>query len=155
MTSGFQDVFGLSWRLAVALSPKNKSKTPAELSDLINGWERERKSQIKQALDWTMKLGDIQNEANPMKIFVRDWFLWSVQQIPIIRDKIQSQAPTVPYYDFETGMAFLPDLEAGKTFARESSPKPVPGPPEHGCVYSGTVSRLPQTSGPPDTGLEY
>ena len=118
MTSGFQDVFGLSWRLAVALSPTNKSKTPDELSGLINGWESERKSQIKQALDWTMKLGDIQNEANPMKIFVRDWFLWSVQQIPIIRDKIQSQAPTVPYYDFEKGMAFLPGMEAGKTFSQ-------------------------------------
>ena len=37
----------------------------------------------------------------------------------------------------------------------ESSPKPVPGPPEHGCVYSETVSRLCQTSGLPDTGLEY
>lgn len=118
VTSGFQDAFGLSWRLAVALSPVNKSKTPAELSGLINGWERERKSHIKQALDWTMKLGDIQNEANPLKIFVRDWVLWSAQQIPVIRNKIQNQAPTVPYYDFEKGMAFLPDMEGGKTFSQ-------------------------------------
>ena len=39
--------------------------------------------------------------------------------------------------------------------AGESSPKPVPGPPEHYRVYSETVSRLCQTSGLPDTGLEY
>ena len=34
----------------------------------------------------------------------------------------------------------------------ESSPKPVPVPPEHGCV---TVSRLRQTSDLPYSGLEY
>ena len=43
----------------------------------------------------------------------------------------------------------------GGSITSESSPKPVPGPPEHGCVYSETVSRLCQISGLPDTGLEY
>ena len=43
----------------------------------------------------------------------------------------------------------------GGSITSESSPKPVPGPPEHGCVYAETVSRLCQTSGLPDAGLEY
>lgn len=118
ITAGFFDVIGLSWRLALALNPTNRLKSPDALSDLLDGWSLERKSQIRQSLDWTMKLGDIYEETNPIKLFIRDWWLWLLQQIPPIRDKIQNDTIGAPRYTYEKGMAFVPDMSGGVGFSQ-------------------------------------
>lgn len=43
----------------------------------------------------------------------------------------------------------------GDQYNSESAPKPIPVLPSYGCLYSTTLSRLHQTLGLPDTGLEY
>ena len=113
LTAGFFDVVGLAWRLSLALDP---SSTSMDASTLFESWQRERKSQIQQALDYTMKIGAILEERNPVKVFLRDWLLWSLQLIPILRGIIQEQPIESPRYDHAEGMAFLPNLGGGRAF---------------------------------------
>ena len=113
LTAGFFDVVGLAWRLSLALDP---SSTSMDASTLFESWQRERKSQIQQALDYTMKIGAILEERNPVKVFLRDWLLWGLQLIPLLRETIQEQPIEAPRYDYADGMAFLPNLGGGRAF---------------------------------------
>lgn len=51
-----------------------------------------------------------------MKIFVRDWILWSMQLIPSFRRKIElgPRALGMIQYQWTEGMGFLPDLAGGR-----------------------------------------
>lgn len=113
LTAGFFDVVGLAWRLSLALDP---SSTSMDASTLFESWQRERKSQIQQALNYTMKIGAILEERNPVKVFLRDWLLWSLQLIPVLRGIIQEQPIESPRYEYAEGMAFLPNLGGGRAF---------------------------------------
>ena len=113
LTAGFFDVVGLAWRLSLALAPSNSSK---DVSTLFESWQRERKAHIQQALEYTMKIGAILEERNALKVFVRDWLLWFLQLIPLLREIIQEQPIEAPRYDYTDGMAFLPDLGGGRAF---------------------------------------
>lgn len=109
--SSFNDVAGLAWRLAIALQPD----TPA-FEHLLTAWYMERNQAIKKALDYTVRNGDILTEANPIKIYIRDWMLWAVRLVPSWKREIESPDIGIKGYVYESGMTFLPHLGGGAYF---------------------------------------
>ena len=71
-----------------------------------------------------MKIGAILEERNPVKVFLRDWLLWSLQRIPVLRGIIQEQPIEAPRYDYAEGMAFLPNLGGRESVLPDLLSKP-------------------------------
>lgn len=113
---GFTDAEGVAWRLAVASRPENVDLPTEKLDTLFNAYSDERRQIIRQALDYTMYNGEIATLKTPWKVFIRDWGLWLLQQIPGIREQVQTIPMRVPEYQYEQGMAFLPNVGGGRSF---------------------------------------
>lgn len=113
---GLMDIQGLAWRLAIANRTENIDLPSEKLDALFDAWAEERKQAIGEALEYTMHNGNILMLKDPLKVFVRDWGLWLLQQIPGIREKVQRIPIDSPKYRYEEGMAFLPNLGGGKVF---------------------------------------
>jgi hypothetical protein len=108
LQSGSMDSSGLAWRLAVALRSPN-----TDFDRLFDAWSTERKQQIGQALANTVRNGDLLNERNSIKLFLRDWILWLIQLVPSWKFKLEQMPPNPPRYTYEPGVAFLPGLSGG------------------------------------------
>lgn len=96
-----------------------KSNT-TEHEKVLSGWYLERKQQLETSLASTVKNGDMVNSRNPFVIFCRDWGFWLMQLIPSIRRKILlgARAYGPIQYTYLPGMAFLPELGGGCSFAQ-------------------------------------
>ena len=112
VTQGFLDVSNLAWRLALAV----EIKQPPNLDNLWNAWEMERKSNVKQSLQYTHKMGDIFEEKNPVKLLIREVLMWFLQLIPYIRTKVRQPSIQSAEYEYSPGASFLPNLGGGKAF---------------------------------------
>ncbi|KAK5995929.1 3-(3-hydroxy-phenyl)propionate/3-hydroxycinnamic acid hydroxylase-like protein [Cladobotryum mycophilum] len=112
IASGFRDTASLAWRLAVATRQKaNKSR----FDSLLTGWYTERKQQLDQSLASTIENGNFVCEGNPLKIFVRDWYLWAAQLIPSVRRSLHlgNRREGMVRYQYREGMPFIPELGGG------------------------------------------
>ncbi|KAN0120294.1 FAD/NAD(P)-binding domain containing protein [Hyaloscypha variabilis] len=113
IVSGFRDASALAWRLAVCCrtSTSNYPK-------LFSAWYAERKQQLERSLAATIENGKFVTESNPVKIFFRNWYLWLLQLIPSKKHWLEMGARRYGMikYEYEPGMAFLPDLAGGSCF---------------------------------------
>ncbi|KAH6667368.1 hypothetical protein B0J14DRAFT_177283 [Halenospora varia] len=113
IASGFRDAASLAWRLTVACRPNFHGH-----EKLFEAWYMERKQQLEQSLAATIVNGNLCNERSPVKIFLREWSLWSQQLIPSWRDWLElgQRQEGLTKYAWSPGMSFLPELGGGKVF---------------------------------------
>lgn len=113
IASGFRDASALAWRLAVCCRSSSLNYTK-----LLSGWYAERKQQLERSLAATIENGKFVTESNPVKIFLRNWYLWLLQLIPSQKHWLEMGARRYGMikYEYEPGMAFLPDLAGGSCF---------------------------------------
>lgn len=111
IVSGFRDALGLAWRLQIACLPDCK-----DYESLLKSWYTERKQQLELSLAATVANGQNVTEVNPLKIFVRNTYLWLIQLVPSWKRWLEQGARRegMLKYTFEPGMHFLPDLGGGK-----------------------------------------
>lgn len=111
IVSGFRDALGLAWRLQVACLPGFKDFEP-----LLKSWYTERKQQLELSLATTVANGRNVTEGDPVKIFIRNTYLWLIQMVPSWKRWLE-QGPRregMLRYTFTPGMHFLPDLGGGQ-----------------------------------------
>ena len=108
-----------------------------DYKSLLTGWYKERKQQLEKSLAATIENGEYITQSNPFKIFIRDWYLWSIQLIPSWRHWLEmgQRREGMIRYNYEPGMAFIPDLGGGFSF------------PQIYCIdlcngYNDTASRV-------------
>ncbi|KAJ5621397.1 monooxygenase [Penicillium herquei] len=114
IASGFRDAISLSWRLAIACS----RDSTFDYNRLFEGWYLERKQQLDKSLRVTVRNGDMVNGKGSIPIFVRDWGLWLIQQIPSWKHWLErgprGEPPT--QYKHSPGLPFMPELGGGLYF---------------------------------------
>jgi 2-polyprenyl-6-methoxyphenol hydroxylase-like FAD-dependent oxidoreductase len=124
IASGFRDAIGLGWRLAIAT---RNTETHLEVprrelchEKLFTSWYAERKQSLDRSLASTIENGNYVTEADPIKIFIRDWSLWAMQFIPSWKHWLQlgGRREGMIKYKWEPGkhMAFLPNKKGGGNF---------------------------------------
>jgi hypothetical protein len=108
----------------------------------------ERKQQIGQAFAYTVRNGDLVNERNSLKLFIRDWVLWLIQLVPSFKFKLEQIPLRPPQCTYEPGMAFLPDLGGGASFPQiYCRPIPQTGKVVSDVIYSDDVIFAPEKRG--------
>ena len=115
ITSGFRDASALAWRMAVLCrNPDGR----IDHTNLLSAWYRERKQQLERSLAATIENGEYVTEADPIKVMIRDWYLWALQQIPSWKRWLEKGARRdgMVRYEHQPGLAFLPDLGGGICF---------------------------------------
>ncbi|KAJ5707410.1 monooxygenase [Penicillium malachiteum] len=114
IASGFRDAISLSWRLAIACSRDSNF----DYNRLFEGWYLERKQQLDKSLRVTVRNGDMVNGKGSIPIFVRDWGLWLIQQVPSWKHWLErgprGEPPT--QYKHSPGLPFMADLGGGLYF---------------------------------------
>ncbi|RAH61718.1 monooxygenase [Aspergillus piperis CBS 112811] len=112
IVSGFRDATSLSWRLAM-LCRYHSNKNSHH--DVLKAWYEERKQQLKLSLATTVANGVMVCETHPLKIFLRDWYIWFLQFIPSWRRQLQHgrRNAAIFRYKHSSGMPFIPDLNGG------------------------------------------
>lgn len=117
IASGFRDAIALAWRLALATRQKQ-----VNADALFSGWCAERKQQYDKSLAATIENGELVTATNPLKIFVRDWYLWLLQFIPSWKRWLEQGQRREGMWKYRwedgKGMAFLPDLGGGGNYAQ-------------------------------------
>ncbi|KAK7178052.1 putative monooxygenase [Paraphaeosphaeria sporulosa] len=72
IASGFRDAISLVWRLLLATrQPRQTDQISCHA--LFEGWYTERKQQLDKSLASTIENGSYVTQADPVKIFFRDW----------------------------------------------------------------------------------
>lgn len=112
IASGFRDASGLAWRLALMRRPEYNGFH----ANLLDGWSAERKQQLDRSIADTVTNGDLCTTRSAVKIFLRDWTLWFLQQIPPCRRYLELGPRTqgMVKYSWRNGMAFLPEFAGGR-----------------------------------------
>ena len=110
IASGFRDVLGLAWRLALL-----HQEPQADHVKVIKTWYLERKQQLDRSLAATIQNGEYVTESDPLRIFVRDWSMWLYQLIPSWRRELEKgpRAQGMIRYKHQPGMPFLSDGHGG------------------------------------------
>lgn len=81
---------------------------------ILQAWYTERKQQFDTSLAVTVRNGEFVTNGNPIKAFVRDWMLWSVQLIPSWRRQLErGPRDAMTRYKHEKGLPFLPEYRGG------------------------------------------
>ena len=111
IASGFRDASALAWRLAVLCQNPQTSNHER----LLTAWYSERKQQLERSLAATIENGAYVTEADPLKVFIRDWYLWALQLVPGWKRWLEQGARRegMARYQYTAGMAFLPELKGG------------------------------------------
>lgn len=110
---GMIDAVDLSWRLALLAR-----ESSLDHERLFAGWELERRTDVDRALAYTLRNGAFLTEKDPWKIFKRDWGLWLMSFIPSWRRDMERPKTDLVQYPYSDGMAFLVDMEGGKTMSQ-------------------------------------
>lgn len=138
IASGFRDASALAWRLAVACRSSPSSSSPSAHDSLLTAWYTERKQQLEKSLAATIENGRYVTEGNALKIFIRDWYLWTLQLVPSWKHWLEmgQRREGMVQYTYQKGMtvSFLPDMGGGKCFPQVyCSPlgPPPSSPPPH------------------------
>lgn len=109
-------------------------------SRLFEGWYSERKQQLEKSLAFTIENGERVNESNPVKVFLRDWTLWLIQLVLSWRNVLQSAGRDKPLFRYkwedDKGLAFLPSLEGGRSFAQAYAAKVVKDGMDTGVFFT-------------------
>lgn len=120
IASGFRDAISLAWRLVLATRQPSWTTQSPNYNQLFLGWYLERKQQFDMSLASTVENGNYVNESNPIKIFLRNWYLWAVQLVPKWKHQLEmgNRREGMAKYNFQPGkgMAFLQDLAGGGNF---------------------------------------
>lgn len=113
IASGFRDAISLAWRLALLC--RNKSSQPEFTNLVLEAWYEERKQQLEKSLASTIENGGFVCESNPLKIMLRDIYLWTIQLVPSWRHELQlgRRKEGMVQYHHSEGMPFLPELGGG------------------------------------------
>jgi hypothetical protein len=102
----------LSWRLALLC--RNQSQRPGLHETVLAGWYTERKQQLERSLASTIENGDFVTEKNPLKIFVRDMYLWLIQLVPAwLQESFGRRNAGMVRYEYSNGLPFLPEYNGG------------------------------------------
>lgn len=122
IASGFRDAASLTWRLVLATRPTSSAAATPNYQKLFEGWYSERKQQLDQSLASTIENGSYVTQRNPLKIFIRDWYLWALQFIPSWKHWLEqgNRRDGMVRYQWQRGksMAFLPHMGGGGNFAQ-------------------------------------
>ncbi|GKZ84137.1 hypothetical protein AnigIFM56816_009456 [Aspergillus niger] len=112
IVSGFRDAISLSWRLAMLCRYHSNKKTHHHV---LKAWYEERKQQLKISLATTVANGVMVCETHPLKIFLRDWYIWFIQFIPSWKRQLHHgrRNAAIFRYRYSNGMPFIPDLNGG------------------------------------------
>lgn len=110
IASGFRDVWGLAWRLALL-----HQESQANHVEVIEAWYLERKQQLDRSLAATIQNGEYVTQRDPLKAFIRDWSMWFYQLIPSWRRELEKgpRAQGMIRYKHQTGLPFLPSEHGG------------------------------------------
>ena len=110
IASGFRDALALAWRLGVF-----HRYPDADHDRLLRGWYTERKQQFERSLAATIQNGAYVCEANPLKIFVREWWMWFTQLLPSWKREIEKgpRALGMTRYKHQPGLPFLSAMHGG------------------------------------------
>lgn len=113
IASGFRDASSLAWRLALLCQPHISPSISHD--NILKAWYLERKQQLEQSLATTIENGRFVTEANPIKIFLRNWSLWLMQLIPSWRHQLRlgRRKEGMIQYQHDGTMPFLPALNGG------------------------------------------
>ncbi|KIX03110.1 uncharacterized protein Z518_06660 [Rhinocladiella mackenziei CBS 650.93] len=110
IASGFRDASALAWRLALL------HRNPIlNHENILTAWYMERKQQLERSLAATITNGEYVTESDPIKVFIRDWYMWAIQLIPSWRREIQkgARAEGMTRYRHSKGMPFVPEMGGG------------------------------------------
>ncbi|KAK4941597.1 hypothetical protein LTR10_018474 [Elasticomyces elasticus] len=110
IASGFRDASALAWRLALLhRHPK------ADHEQILTAWYTERRQQLEKSLAATIRNGEYVTESDPVKVFIRDWYMWAIQLIPSYRKEIElgARAAGMTRYRHSEGLPFIPEMEGG------------------------------------------
>jgi len=110
IASGFRDALALSWRLALL-----HRKPEADHDKVLTAWYMERKQQLEKSLAATIVNGEYVTESDPVKVFIREWYMWAVQLVPSWRREIQKgpRAAGMTRYRYAKGFPFIGDMSGG------------------------------------------
>ena len=110
IASGFRDSLALSWRLALL-----HRKPTTDYQKLLTSWYNERKQQLEASLAATIVNGEYVTASDPIKVFIREWYMWAVQLVPSWRREIQkgTRAAGMTRYRHAKGFPFIPELDGG------------------------------------------
>lgn len=110
IASGFRDALALSWRLIIL-----HRQPDTDYEKLLAAWYLERKQQLEKSLAATIVNGEYVTEADPIKVFVREWYMWAVQLVPSWKREIRkgSRAGGMTKYRYANGHAFIGDMLGG------------------------------------------
>lgn len=114
IASGFRDAVSLAWRLAL-LCRRQPSTKPSNHEEVLSGWYIERKQQLEKSLSSTIENGKFVMESNPIKIFIRDWYLYCMHFIPSWRHSLRlgRRKEGQVQYMYSPGLPFDPTQKGG------------------------------------------
>jgi hypothetical protein len=81
----------------------------------LKAWYEERKQQLEKSLASTIENGKFVTEGNPLKIFIRNVYLWFVQLVPSWRHELSlgRRKEGLVRYEHSSGMPFIPEHNGG------------------------------------------
>lgn len=82
---------------------------------VLTSWYLERKQQLEKSLAATIVNGAYVTEADPIKVFLREWYMWAIQLIPSWKREIQKgpRAAGMTKYRYANGFPFAGDMLGG------------------------------------------
>lgn len=113
IASGFRDAVSLAWRLAFLC--RRESSTASNHEEVLAGWYNERKQQLESSLATTIENGKFVTERNPVKIFLRDWYLYFMHFVPSWRRDLRlgRRKDGMARYEYSLGLPFDPTRLGG------------------------------------------
>jgi hypothetical protein len=113
IASGFRDAVSLAWRLALLC--RTQSKDSSFHKQVLKAWYEERKQQLEKSLASTIENGKFVTEGNPLKILIRNVYLWFVQLVPSWRHELSlgRRKEGLVRYEHSSGMPFIPEHNGG------------------------------------------
>ncbi len=110
IASGFRDASALAWRLALLYQ-----KPTIDHEALLTAWYTERKQQLERSLAATIQNGAYVTESDPIKVLIREWYMWAIQLVPAWKRELRkgARAQGMTKYCHSPGLAFVADEVGG------------------------------------------
>ncbi|KAJ9610395.1 hypothetical protein H2200_005172 [Cladophialophora chaetospira] len=110
IASGFRDASALAWRLALL-----HRQPTTDHEALLTAWYTERKQQLERSLAATIQNGAYVTESDPIKVFIREWYMWAIQLVPSFKRELRkgARAQGMTRYRHSPGLAFVEDQVGG------------------------------------------
>jgi hypothetical protein len=93
----------------------HRHPTSADHEKVLTAWYTERKQQLERSLAATIRNGEYVTESDPVKVFVREWYMWAIQLIPSVRREVQlgARAGGMARYKHGPGLPFVAEMGGG------------------------------------------